>query len=117
VPPGAVSGLYDPARVRWQLAAGVWGESGSAGSRPKRAAAGPGWSEYGRARGHAQQSLAADDYRQDGEPTRGPLASRGAPAARLAFAGAANFAGAPTFADAPAAAHLQRPAAARPVAG
>ena len=123
VPPGAVSGLYDPARRSgWQLAAGVWDESGIGWEPPVAAPLpGPGWSEYGRSGGQHSQSLAADDYRQDGEPPRGGPGFAGAPAfsAAPAFAGAATFAGAPTFADAPAAARQapQRSAAARPVAG
>jgi hypothetical protein len=113
VPPGAVSGLYDPARRSgWQLAAGVWGESGIGWEPPvAEPLPGPGWSEYGRSGGPHSQSLAADDYRQDGEPPRGGAGFAGAPAfsAAPAFAGAANFAGAPTFADAPAAAHPSAP--------
>jgi hypothetical protein len=113
VPPGAVSGLYDPARRSgWQLAAGVWGESGIGWEPPvAEPLPGPGWSEYGRSGEPHSQSLAADDYRQDGEPPRGGAGFAGAPAfsAAPAFAGAANFAGAPTFADAPAAAHPSAP--------
>jgi hypothetical protein len=113
VPPGAVSGLYDPARRSgWQLAAGVWGESGIGWEPPvAEPLPGPGWSEYGRSGGPHSQSLAADDYRQDGEPPRGGPGFAGAPAfsAAPAFAGAANFAAAPTFADAPAAAHPSAP--------
>jgi hypothetical protein len=113
VPPGAVSGLYDPARRSgWQLAAGVWGESGIGWEPPvAEPLPGPGWSEYGRSGEPHNQSLAADDYRQDGEPPRGGAGFAGAPAfsAAPAFAGAANFAGAPTFADAPAAAHPSAP--------
>ena len=113
VPPGAVSGLYDPARRSgWQLAAGVWGESGIGWEPPvAEPLPGPGWSEYGGSGGPHRQSLAADDYRQDGEPPRGGPGFAGAPAfsAAPAFAGAANFAGAPTFADAPAAAHPSAP--------
>lgn len=102
VPPGAVSGLYDPARRSgWQLAAGVWDESGVGWEPPvAEPLPGPGWSEYGRSGGPHSQSLAADDYRQDGEPARGGPGFAGAPA---------NFAGAPTFADAPAAAHPSAP--------
>ena len=113
VPPGAVSGLYDPARRSgWQLAAGVWDESGIGWEPPvAEPLPGPGWSEYGGSGGPHRQSLAADDYRQDGEPPRGGPGFAGAPAfsAAPAFAGAANFAGAPTFADAPAAAHPSAP--------
>ena len=113
VPPGAVSGLYDPARRSgWQLAAGVWDESGIGWEPPvAEPLPGPGWSEYGGSGGQHRQSLAADDYRQDGEPPRGGPGFAGAPAfsAAPAFAGAANFAGAPTFADAPAAAHPSAP--------
>jgi hypothetical protein len=106
VPPGAVPGLYDPARRSgWQLAAGVWDGSGVGWEPPVAAPLPePGWSERGRG-GPRIQSLAADDYRQDDEPPRGGPGFAGAPAfsAAPAFAGAANFAGAPTFADAPAA--------------
>lgn len=113
VPPGAVSGLYDPARRSgWQLAAGVWDESGVGWEPPvAEPLPGPGWSEYGGSGGQHGQSLAADDYRQDGEPPRGGPGFAGAPAfsAAPAFAGAANFAGAPTFADAPAAAQPSAP--------
>ena len=113
VPPGAVSGLYDPARRSgWQLAAGVWDGSGIGWEPPvAEPLPGPGWSEYGGSGGQHRQSLAADDYGQDGEPPRGGPGFAGAPAfsAAPAFAGAANFAGAPTFADAPAAAHPSAP--------
>ena len=113
VPPGAVSGLYDPARRSgWQLAAGVWDESGIGWEPPvAEPLPGPGRSEYGGSGGPHRQSLAADDYRQDGEPPRGGPGFAGAPAfsAAPAFAGAANFAGAPTFADAPAAAYPSAP--------
>ena len=113
VPPGAVSGLYDPARRSgWQLAAGVWDESGVGWEPPvAEPLPGPGWSEYGGSGGQHRQSLTADDYRQDGEPPRGGPGFAGAPAfsAAPAFAGAANFAGAPTFADAPAAARPSAP--------
>ena len=67
VPPGAVPGLYDPARRSgWQLAAGVWDESGVSWEPPVAAPLpGPGWSEYGRGGGPHSQSPAADDYGQD----------------------------------------------------
>ena len=114
VPPGAVSGLYDPARRSgWQLAAGVWDESGIGWEPPVAAPLPePGLSENGRS-GPRSQSRPADDYRQDDEPPRGGPGFAGAPAfsAAPAFAGAANFAGAPTFADAPAAARAARPGA------
>ena len=117
VPPGAVSGLYDPARRSgWQLAVGVWDESGISWEPPVAAPLPePGWSEHGRSGGPRSQSRAADDYRQDGEPPRGGPGFAGAPAfsAAPAFAGAANFAGAPTFADAPAAARAARAARSR----
>ena len=113
MPPGAVPGLYDPARRSgWQLAAGVWDESGVSWEPPVAAPLpGPGWSEYGRSGGPHSQSLAADDYGQDDEPTHSGPAFVGAPAfsAAPAFAGAANFAGAPTFADAPAAVRTGAP--------
>jgi hypothetical protein len=115
VPPGAVSGLYDPARRSgWQLAAGVWEESGISWEPPVAAPLPePGWSEYGRS-GPRSESRAADDCRQDDEPPRSGPGFAGAPAfsAAPAFAGAANFAGAPTFADAPAAARAAGPGAA-----
>ena len=113
MPPGAVPGLYDPARRSgWQLAAGVWDESGVSWEPPVAAPLpGPGWSEYGRGGGPHSQSLAADDYGQDDEPAHGGPGFAGAPAFSTApaFAGAANFAGAPTFADAPAAARTGAP--------
>ena len=112
VPPGAVSGLYDPAqRSGWQLAAGVWEESGISWDWESPVAAPlpePGWSEYGRSGPHSQ-SWAADDY--DRPPRVSGPSFAGAPAfsAAPAFAGAANFAGAPTFAEAPAAARSSAP--------
>jgi len=113
VPPGAVPGLYDPARRSgWQLAAGMWDESGVSWQPPVAAPLpGPGWSEYGRSGGPHSQYPAVDDYGQDDEPAHGSSAFTGAPAfsAAPAFAGAANFAGAPTFADAPAAARAGAP--------
>jgi len=113
VPPGAVPGLYDPARRSgWQLAAGVWDESGVSWEPPVAAPLpGPGWSEDGRGGEPYSHSLAVDDYGQDDEPAHGGLAFAGAPAFSAApvFAGAANFAGAPTFADAPAAARTGAP--------
>jgi hypothetical protein len=112
VPPGAVSGLYDPAqRSGWQLAAGVWEESGIswdweppvAAPLPERA-----WSDDERG-GPDSQYWGADEY--DRPPRVGGPSFAGAPAfsAAPAFAGAANFAGAPTFADAPAAARPSAP--------
>jgi len=111
VPPGAVSGLYDPARRSgWQLAACVWEESGIGWDGEPPAAAPlpePGWSDY--ERGPDSQYWAADEY--DRPPRVSGPSFAGAPAfsAAPAFAGAANFAGAPTFADAPAAARPSAP--------
>jgi hypothetical protein len=110
VPSGAVSGLYDPARRSgWQLAAGVWEESGISWEPPVATPLPePDWSDYGRGAPPAphSQSWTADDYGQDDGPRVSGPAFAGAPAfsSAPAFAGAANFAGAPTFADAPAAA-------------
>jgi hypothetical protein len=112
VPPGAVSGLYDPARRSgWQLASGVWEESGISWDWEPPVAAPlpePGWSDYERG-GPDSQYWAADEY--DRPPRVSGPSFAGAPAfsAAPAFAGAANFAGAPTFADAPAAARPSAP--------
>jgi len=97
VPPGAVSGLYDPERrSAWQLAAGVWAESGVSW-QPES-----GWGEY---QPHSQSWLDDDDDdAADDEPPRDGHSFAWTPAlsGAPAFAGVANFAGAPTFADAPA---------------
>jgi len=66
VPPGAMSGLYDPAqRTGWQLAQGLWEESGiswetqAAEQRPE-----PGWDRYAPAAspGHPSQDAGWQDY-------------------------------------------------------
>ena len=66
VPPGAVAGLYDPAqRSGWQLAQGLWEESGiswetpAAEPRPE-----PGWDQYAPAAspGHPSQDGGWQDY-------------------------------------------------------
>jgi hypothetical protein len=110
VPPGAVPGLYDPTRRSgWQLAAGVWEESG-VGWEPSAAAPlpGPGCSEHGSG-GPDGHSLTADEFDRPPRVSGPAFAGASAFSAAPAFAGAANFAGAPTFADAPAAARPSAP--------
>lgn len=119
VPPGAVSGLYDPAhRSGWQLAQAVWAESGI-GWEP--AAVGvlsePGWIEspHGRSPGpagqdtdwHAGDSPAAD--RQDGPYQDGPDPDGDWEEGDLPL-GAPTYAGAPAYAPAPAPAGGRGPA-------
>jgi hypothetical protein len=65
VPPGAVAGLYDPAqRSGWQLAQGLWKESGisweTPGAEPRPA---PGWDQYAPAAspGHPWQDAGWQD--------------------------------------------------------
>jgi hypothetical protein len=102
VPPGAVPGLYEPARRSgWQLAHDVWQDAGITWAPPAiDPQPAPGWSEYPGS-GLPGQSWPADGRSQAALPPPPGFAappSPGFPALPL---------GAPTLADAPASAHSE----------
>jgi hypothetical protein len=133
VPPGAVSGLYDPAhRSGWQLAQAVWAESGISWEPPAaELLPEPGWTEYP----HGQSWQASDwqdgdwpdgdwpdgDFqagdRQDGAHQASDWQDGDLPLGAPTYAGtpsAPAYSGAPAYAPAPASAGGRGPA--RPAA-